>query len=158
MLTNHRPVVSGTDEAIWSRLRLVPWDVVIPVEERDLMLADKLAVEREAVLAWLARGYREWHGGGLADPEQVTTATAAYRAESDALARFIDQRCLTGPHFHVWSAELFAAWVKWCTAENEDPGTQTAFSLALTNRGFDRSKVHGRMRWRGLGLAAEGEG
>jgi hypothetical protein len=53
---------------------------------------------------------------------------------------------------------LFAAWVKWCDAEGEEHGTQTAFSTALTNRGFDSGKVHGRMRWRGLGLAAEGDG
>jgi putative DNA primase/helicase len=154
MLTNHRPLVSGTDEAIWSRLRLVPWDVVIPVEERDLTLADKLAVEREAVLAWLVTGYREWHGGGLADPEQVTRATAAYRAESDALARFIEQRCLTGPHFHVRSAELFAAWCAWCNAEGEDAGTQTAFSTALTNRGFDKRRRAVGYVWSGLALPA----
>lgn len=42
MLTNHKPLISGTDEAIWARLRLVPWDVVIPAAERDLALADKL--------------------------------------------------------------------------------------------------------------------
>src|SRR5204863_9303832 len=41
-LTNHRPIVVGTDEGIWRRLRLVPWDVVIPPEERDEHLPDRL--------------------------------------------------------------------------------------------------------------------
>ena len=62
MLTNHKPLVSGTDEAIWARLRLVPWDVVIPAEERDLGLADKLAAELDAVLAFLVTGYQAWRG------------------------------------------------------------------------------------------------
>ena len=35
MLTNHKPGVSGTDEGIWRRLRLVPFEVVIPAAERD---------------------------------------------------------------------------------------------------------------------------
>jgi putative DNA primase/helicase len=156
MLTNHKPVVGGTDEGIWRRLRLVPWDVVIPEAERDLTLGDQLALEAGAVLAWLVAGYRDWHEHGLTDPEQVTEATAAYRAESDALGRFLDQRCMG--HGSVGSSELFAAWCAWCKDEGEEPGTQTAFSTALINRGFDSGKVHGRMRWRGLGLTAESEG
>ena len=46
MLTNHKPIVTGQDEGIWRRLRLVPWDVVIPPEERDERLGDRLALER----------------------------------------------------------------------------------------------------------------
>ncbi len=155
MLTNHRPIVTGTDEGIWRRLRLVPWDVVIPAEDRDEELPAKLGAELEAVLAWLVAGYRHWRASGLSEPQQVTTATTSYRAESDALGRFIAQRCLTGPHFHIGSTDLFTAWAKWCADEGEEPGTQTAFSLALTNRGFDnKSKDRaGRKRWTGIGLA-----
>jgi len=147
-----KPIVDGTDEGIWRRLRLVPWDVVIPEPECDLTLSDQLALEAGAVLAWLVAGYLDWHGHGLTDPEQVTKATAAYKAESDALGRFIGQRCLTGPHFHVRSAELFAAWAEWRRAEGEDQGTQTAFSLALTNRattsGPPRPRTSGQgWRW-----------
>ena len=152
MLTNHKPVVSGTDEGIWRRLRLVPWDVVIPEEERDEELPDRLALELDAVLAWLIRGYQDWHEHGLADPERVTKATADYRDESDALGRFIDQRCMLG-HGTVGSSELFAAWSKWCAEEGEEPGTQTAFAAALQNRGLDNYTQNGRRRWRGISLA-----
>jgi putative DNA primase/helicase len=155
ILTNHRPIVAGTDEGIWRRLRLVPFDVVVPAGERDEELPAKLGLELEAVLAWLVAGYRDWREHGLAEPNQVTAATDSYRAESDVLARFLDERCLTGPHFHVGSSELFAAWAKWCADEGETAGTQTAFSTALTNRGLDKHKTGGIMRWTGVGLAAD---
>ncbi len=155
MLTNHKPVISGTDEAIWTRLRLVPWDVVIPAAERDLALADKLTLELDAVLNFLVTGYQAWRERGLDDPQEVMAATEAYRAESDALARFLDQRCLTGPHFHVRSAELFNAWSKWCADEGEEAGTQTAFSTTLTNCGFDKKHTESGKRWTGLALAAD---
>jgi putative DNA primase/helicase len=158
MLTNHKPLVSGTDEGIWRRLRLVPFDVVVPPAERDEELPAKLGLELEAVLAWLVAGYTDWRGRGLADPEQVTKATGSYRAESDALTRFLDQRCLTGPHFRASSAELFAAWSKWCAGEGEPPGTQTAFSTSLVNRGFDKKPTNAGKVWKGLGLAAGDEG
>lgn len=156
MLTNHRPVVGGTDEGIWRRLRLVPWDIVIPPEERDENLGDKLAAEADAILSWLVAGYWDWCANGLADPEQVTVATSAYKNESDAVARFIDQKCLTGPYYHVKSSDLFATWTGWCKAEGEEPGTQTAFSIAISNRGFDKRKTGGVMHWAGIGLEGDG--
>ncbi len=157
MASNHKPIVTGQDEGIWRRLRLVPWDVVIPPEERDEELAHKLALELDAVLGWLAAGYADWHEHGLSDPEQVVKATSSFRAESDALGRFLDACCLVGSHYNVGSSDLFAAWSKWCAAEGADPGTQTAFATALQNKGLDSRKVHGRMRWTGVGLATEGD-
>lgn len=154
MLTNHKPLVSGSDEAIWARLRLVPWSVVIPPDERDLALPGKLAAELGAVLAFLVRGYQDWRERGLDDPKEVLAATEAYRAESDALGRFIDQRCLPG-HGDVGSTELFTAWQQWCKREGEEPGTATAFATLLQNRGFDNYTSHGRRRWRRISLMEE---
>lgn len=156
-LTNHRPIVVGQDEGIWRRLRLVPWDVVIPAEERDEGLPDRLALELDAILGWLVAGYLDWHTHGLGEPKRVVEATAKYRAESDAVARFLDECCLVG-HGTAGSTELFHAWQKWCADQGEDAGSQKAFTTRLENRGFDKGKDGtGRIRWRGLGLAA-GEG
>lgn len=160
MLTNHKPIVGGTDEGIWRRLRLVPWSVVIPPEERDEELPSKLAFELDAVLTWLISGYLAWRANGLGEPEAVTEATQAYRAESDPLARFIDQECVTGAAFTVRSNRLFAAFEKWAVAEGETPGTATAFGNAMKAKGFESYRSNG-MNWRGIGLAvqeAEGPG
>lgn len=153
MLTNHRPVISGQDEGIWRRLRLIPWDVVITDAERDEELGDKLALELPAVLAWLVAGYQSWREQGLSDPQQVVAATRDFRAASDALQRFLDQRCIRGHGLTAGSSELYTAWKSWCAAEGEEPGTQTAFSTQVENKGIDKFKDSGgRMRWRGLGL------
>ena len=154
MLTNYKPLVTGTDEAIWARLRLVPWTVVIPLGERDLGLADKLELELDAVLAFVVKGYQDWRERGLDDPEGVVQATQAYREESDALGRFIEQRCAAG-HGSCGSTELFAAWSKWCAREGVDPGTATAFATLLQNKGFENYTYSGRRRWRSLSLIAE---
>jgi energy-coupling factor transporter ATP-binding protein EcfA2 len=41
--TNHRPGIEGTDHGIWRRIRLVPFGVVIPDDQQDRHLDDKLA-------------------------------------------------------------------------------------------------------------------
>jgi putative DNA primase/helicase len=155
MLTNHRPVIGGTDDGIWRRVRLVPWQVRIPAEEQDGGLGDRLQLEADAVLRFLVDGYARWRGGGLADPDQVVKATAAWRGESDALARFIEQRCLTGPHFNVRSAGLFAAWCAWCKAEGEEHGTQTAFSPALAKLGYAKRTTRFGVIWDGIDLQGD---
>lgn len=155
MLSNHKPVVTGQDEGIWRRLRLVPWDVVIPAEERDDRLGEALRAETGHVLAWLVRGYQDWRADGFADPDQVTEATAAYRAGSDDLGRFLDQQTIAGPGFHVRSSELYAAWVKWCATEGVEAGSNKAFTERLQNRGFDTQRSRVGIIWTGLGLTEE---
>jgi len=153
MLTNHKPVIGGADEGIWRRLRLVPWEVVIPEDERDEELGDKLALELDAVLAWLVAGYQDWHANGLSDPDQVTAATAAYKDESDALGRFLADQTMN--HGQVKSSDLFAAWCRWCGSEGEEPGTQTAFSNALTDRGYNKVHAETGKFWQGLSLTGD---
>jgi phage/plasmid-associated DNA primase len=46
-LTNHKPIVIGQYEGIWRRLRLVPWDVVIP-PRHDLLTYTASMTNREA--------------------------------------------------------------------------------------------------------------
>jgi putative DNA primase/helicase len=155
MLTNHKPLIAGQDEGIWRRLRLVPWDVVIPPDERDDRLGDQLRLESDYILTWIIGGYQDWRQQGLADPGQVTKATAAYRADSDDLGRFIEQRCITGLNFTARSSELFATWVKWCITEGAESGSNKAFTEHLQNRGFDTRRSRVGMIWDGIGLASE---
>jgi putative DNA primase/helicase len=85
---NYRPTISGADEGIWRRLRLVPFDVTIPKEERDIHLADKLRARPRGILNRLLDGLRLWCDKRLIEPEDVAKATAEYRSDSDAFGRF----------------------------------------------------------------------
>jgi putative DNA primase/helicase len=157
MHTNHKPIVRGTDEGIWRRLRFVPFDVVIPEHERDGKLPERLALEVDGILTWIVAGYRQWQDRGLAAPERVTTATQSVRGESDMLGLFLSERCRldAGPHANVQSSHLFAEWTSWCKRENVEAGTQTAFSGDLTNRGYEKRKDGlGHMVWTGIDLYA----
>lgn len=158
MHTNHRPVVKGTDEGIWRRLRLVPFDVVIPADERDVSLPDKLAAEIDGILAWVIDGYQSWAEKGLCEPAAVTDATEEFRTDSDDLGRFIEERCVQHQFSHAQSSVLFNAWTEWCRQEHVDAGSNKAFSAELLKRGFDKRKSNGVWVWDGLGLHQETEG
>lgn len=158
LATNHKPVIHGTDEGIWRRLRLIPFDVVIPKHEQDGHLAERLRLEADGILAWLVEGFRDWQTHGLADPEAVRKATAKYRDESDNLGRFLAERCTTAGMPSVGSTQLYDAWSSWCAVEgvpHTDVGTQKAFSTKVELRGFPKGKTAGRMVFKGIGLLPE---
>jgi len=150
--TNHKPEIRGTDPAIWSRIRLVPWSVVIPPAERDRGLAAKLRAELPGVLAYAVRGAVGWSKGGLEAPDEVRRATAAYRSEQDVLGTFIDDRCAVAHDAETFAKALFEAYKDWCETSGERAETQRRFGMRLTERGFARAKVGGLYKWYGIEL------
>ena len=138
MLTNHLPKVPGNDPAVWRRVRVIPFDVVIPERERDVHLKARLKRDAtDAVLTWALAGLADYRArGGMDAPQAVQLATAAYQLDSDAVARFINDRCLINPHEHVAVADLQSAWHEWRREDGADEITMRAFSEELDRLGF----------------------
>ncbi len=149
--TNHKPEIRGTDNAIWRRIRLVPWSVTIPPAERDRKLPEKLRQELAGVLAWAVRGCLDWRRDGLGEPEEVRQATAEYRAEQDVLAGFVDECCVVVPNASAQATQLYTAYKEWCEESGERPESQKKFGMRLAERGFEREKA-GVYYWLGIGL------
>jgi putative DNA primase/helicase len=60
LAVNHRPVIRGTEHAIWRRVHLIPFTVTIPNEEQDKTLGEKLRAELPGILNWATQGCRDW--------------------------------------------------------------------------------------------------
>jgi len=155
LATNHKPKICGTDYAIWRRIRLIPFEVTIPEDERDPKLAARLiAEELSGILAWTVQGCLAWQEKGLKPPEKVRAATEAYRKEMDVLAGFLEECCLVSKSAEARASALYKAYEGWCEENEESPETQNEFGSRLTERGLTRFKRNGRCWWRGIGLLA----
>jgi putative DNA primase/helicase len=160
--TNHRPIVRGTDEAIWRRIRLLPFDVTIPVEKRDHELLDKLRAELPGVLAWAAEGARAWYHDGLGSAAAVTAATGDYRAESDLLGTFIEDVCVVAEQVRAKAGDLYTAYESWCDQNGisqKDPFrlSQQALGRALAERGFEQTRTKTARWWNGISVRHDAE-
>lgn len=155
---NHKPVIRGTDEGIWRRIRMVPFTVIIPPEERDPHLKNKLRAELAGILTWAVQGCLDWQSGGLTAPAAVAQATTAYRVEMDVIGAFIDDCCITGSSVAAPAGALYAAYQAWCKEGSEYAVNQRRFGMQLAERGFERFRSNGQWRWRGLGLMMSAPG
>lgn len=156
LMGNHKPRISGTDHAIWRRPLLTDFGVIIPREEQNPELPEKLLEENAGVLRWCVEGCLRWHEQGLRPPSQVLAATERYRLEMDVIGSFLDDNCHIAPDGMVRAADLYEAYCKWCDQNRERALTQRELGARMTERGFQRKRsTRGRIRYLGLTLASQ---
>jgi putative DNA primase/helicase len=152
LAANHKPIIRGTDHAIWRRIRLVPFTVTIPQEKRDKRLLEKLRTELPGVLSWAVRGCLAWQQEGqLSTPEAVQEATRGYQSEMDTVGAFLSECCLEKPDAQVKAGDLLAAYQEW---SGDKKMTHQKLRFKLEDRGFrrERSTITGHILWHGIGL------
>ncbi|MFG6535541.1 phage/plasmid primase, P4 family [Sulfitobacter sp. 1A16787] len=112
---NHRPEIRGGDDGIWRRIMLVPFDTQVPLEDVDPLLPQKLWDEREGIFAWMVEGALAYLESGLAIPESITSATQAYRMDSEPMRVFLLEECnITGQaEDYTFTRELGQAFNAW---------------------------------------------
>jgi putative DNA primase/helicase len=158
--TNNKPVIQGTDDAIWDRLRLIPFTQRFDGARQDPKLPDKLRGELAGVLAWMVEGCLEWQEHGLGEPKAVRDATDQYRNEMDTLAAFIEDRCVVRKDAVAPATPLYKQYQFWSDDAGEKPETQKMFGMRLRERGFVSDKIKrgphkDRKGWFGIGLRAD---
>jgi len=159
LATNHKPKVVGSDDAFWRRVRLVPFTITIPKDQRDSKLPGRLSHEASGILNWALMGLRDWQQHGLNEPEIVLAATAEYRESQDALGHFIAGKCAVGPNREERACELYRSYKEATEAAGEFRMGERDFSSALVDRGFIKKRVGDRigkpagLYWKGISLA-----
>lgn len=165
---NHKPDIRGTDDGIWRRLMLVPFDVQIPKAEQipKQELDDILFAERDAIFKRLVGYLCEYLERGLNEPEAVLEATREFREESDPYGSFLDDACIvTGnPEDSMEARELVLAFHFWMMSRGEGAFKDRTVSLALADRSrrwgskvtgqkFTARKSNGTKRYDGIKFA-----
>ncbi|MED3905818.1 phage/plasmid primase, P4 family [Geobacillus thermodenitrificans] len=154
--TNHKPVIKGSDEGIWRRIRLIPFTVTIPEEKKDTRLPEKLKAEMPGILRWAVEGCLKWQREGLGNPDEIKQATEGYKAEMDSLGAFIADCCVVNELAKCWGSDLYTAYQKWCDENGEYEIGKRKFNKRLEERGFKKKRgTGGAIEFLGIGLKAE---
>ncbi|MGR6924490.1 DNA primase family protein [[Actinomadura] parvosata] len=166
LLGNHRPEVASGGPAFWRRLRLVPFERVVP-DERKIDNLARILVQEEGpgIVAWLIDGARRYLGGdkNLSGPHRVRVATDAYEATEDVVGRFLDEACKIDRRdsgLRAEQAQLYQAYTRWCGSEGATPVSARAFAARVRDAlGMTSPKEmllsNSRKYYPGIGLLAD---
>jgi putative DNA primase/helicase len=157
IFANDAPRVRDDDDAVWRRLRLVPFTHPVPREQRDPQLKVALRDPRvggPAVLAWAVAGCVLWQREGLGTPPVIESATQSYREAQDPVADFVAESCVVEDGAWATTEELYAAYSAWAKAAGErQPLAKRGFAQRLERHGFPAAKgAKGVRVRRGIGL------
>lgn len=140
---NTKPKITGIDEGIWRRVRLIPWEMMIPVAERKSQTRLFRDFQREwpGILNWLLEGLLIYlEEGGLKTPFEIQEATDKHRAERDKIGQFITDCVRIRKDGKVSANAMFDAYVAWCRANAITAANQTVFGTILGQKNLEKDR------------------
>ena len=150
---NYKPTVKGTDFGIWRRIRLIPFTVRIPEDQKDPNLTAKLADELPGILNWAIEGCQRWRRDGLRVPQCVRQATESYRLEEDVIGQFLTDCTGEQAGARTLTTSVYEAYGRWADRE----GIQERYRLTarrlikrIEEHGFAKIKSCGFNLWENL--------
>ena len=154
---NNRPAFGGSDGGMARRIRMIPFDRVVPESKRDARLPEKLRDELSGILNWALEGCLSWQRLGLVEPEAAAQATSGYVQEMDTVGNFLSEVCSQNPAYFESASLLRKSFSTWCDSNGVDGMSWKLVSETLKQRGFrqGRQRVKGKITrgWYGLKIS-----
>jgi len=113
--TNVLPRFADTSIGVWRRMRLIPFDYIVPADCVDVHLFNKLESELPGILLWALEGLaRLSERRGFTRSERCERATREYKAQCFPVLMFLEECCLLEPTGRVIAGDLWRAYRGWC--------------------------------------------
>jgi putative DNA primase/helicase len=155
--TNNLPKIDGVDEAIWRRIKLIPFNVTFAREKADETLKDKIMAEGSGILNFLLECHKEYTVDRLSTPERVEKEIADYKSMTDTVGQFMEERCVLEKTAKETSTILYKSYCSWCSENGVDPLTQSYFGRNLSLKGLISVRSASGMAWKGIRLSTDND-
>ena len=158
LYTNHLPRVSASDDGIWRRLIVIPFNAKITgksdIKNYSEYLYDNAG---EAILAWVIEGSKKVIelNYQIPVPACVQEAINEYHSQNDWFGHFLADKCEVDDSYKESSSALYQVYRNYSMDCNEYIRSTADFYFALEKAGFERIKVHNKRFFKGLRLRVD---
>jgi putative DNA primase/helicase len=144
-------------EAFYRRLIIIRFSKPVPKGKRDLRLKEKLAAERDGILAWAIIGLKRLMANNyqFTETDKTNAELNAYKIENNNVLAFVEECCTLEPNAVCLRQEAFDAYKEFCSENNHGAMSQPHFknevsSIEGVTEGLDSTTR--RKIWRGIRL------
>ena len=158
LYTNHLPRVSASDDGIWRRLIVIPFNAKITGKSDIKNYGESLYDNAgESILAWVIEGAKKVIDLDyqIPVPACVKAAIDEYRSQNDWFGHFMEDKCETGDGFRESSSSLYQAYRNYCIDTNEYVRSTADFYFALESAGFERVTLNRKRYFKGVRLRTD---
>lgn len=113
MPTNHKPIIKGSDNGIWRRMGMIPFERNFendPLIKNDKNRKMKLQTETTGILSLMVQAALRYQRDGLTPPKKVRAARDEYRNQMDLLAEWLEECCEIASDFVCETGHLWESW------------------------------------------------
>lgn len=153
--TNHLPIVTDTDDGIWRRLAIVPFNQQFKGKQQDPHLEQRLMAERDGILGWMIEGAIEYLKNGLTLSQTIKKESQHYRTESDVFGEFLSQKTTKNSQSEIETGELWNKWTLWADRSGFKSGSKNTLTRRLKERGYSKRESNGKSYYVGLEVKTE---
>lgn len=117
---NDKPVIRDTTNAIWRRMKMIPFFRTFDESTADPHLLDKLLPELPGILNWAIEGLvRLVTNNRFTGATNAETAKQQYREQSNPVVQWMNTMCVPTAHPATLQGALYASFKEWCIANGE---------------------------------------
>ncbi|GHU53715.1 hypothetical protein FACS1894132_06660 [Clostridia bacterium] len=145
-------------DGFYRRLIIVRFDKSVPTERRDPNLRERVAAERDGILAWALDGLRRLMSQNytFSETDRTRGELQRYKVESNSALMFLEECCEVGENCECVRETLFEKYGDYCVKNGFKSMSQTTFNKDVENSDGRikraRDKVGSRHIWRGIKL------
>lgn len=160
LYTNHLPRVGASDDGIWRRLIVIPFNAKITgksdIKNYSEYLFDNAG---ESVLAWIIEGAKKVIDSNykIKAPACVTKAIQEYKEQNDWFHHFLVDCLDVGSSYIESSSLLYTRYRNYCIQTNEYIRSTTDFYSALEKAGFKRITKKNKRFFEGVKIKNDAE-
>lgn len=146
LTSNHYAWADAADDAVWGRLRIVPFETSYLGKE-DKTLKQRLVSDGNlpGVLAWAAEGaYRWYKNGRLPYPDIMKKELDSNRSNASTVISFVQDECVLDASAQVSVTDLYTDYKGYCQVEGYGPLGRIRFKeeMASIYNMYEQKKRH----------------